>query len=215
MNQDAPTRPSLLLQIREPANHAAWEAFVRIYAPLIHGYCRRHELQDADAADVAQEVMRSVMTAIRRFEYDPGRGSFRGWLLTVTRNKVNTFLGARARRPQPASESTLLARIEAPNGATEEDRWDADYRQRLFEWACDKARQEIKPATWQAFSLTALDNQSAEEASAATGLSAGAVYVARSRVTARLRQLLSSVADDPPELLPGLPQCQDAFRQSN
>ena len=210
MNPDAPTRPSLLLQIREPANHAAWEAFVRIYTPLIHGYCRRHDLQDADAADVAQEVMRSVMTAIRRFEYDPGRGSFRGWLLTVTRNKVNTFLASRARRPEAASESTLVGRLDAQARATEEDRWDHDYRQRVFEWASERVQQEVRPATWQAFSLTALDDCSAETAAAATGLTPGAVYVARSRVTARLRELVSSVADDPSEAIPYTSRCQVA-----
>lgn len=201
MYGDTPTRPSLLLQIREPGNHAAWETFVRIYIPLIHGYCRRHELQDADAADVAQEVMRSVMSAIRRFDYDPSRGSFRGWLLTITRNKLIAFLSARARRPQPASESSLVARLDGQDRTGEAEQWDRDYRQRLFEWASGQVQQEVKPATWRAFSLTAIDELTAEEASAATGLSPGAVYVARCRVTARLRELIGAVADDPGDLL--------------
>lgn len=200
MRDESPTRPSLLLQIRQPANQAAWEDFVRIYAPLIHGYCRQRELQEADAADVAQEVLRRVVTAIRRFDYAPERGSFRGWLLTVTRNRLHSFLAAQSRRPEPATESALLQRLEAPPLAAEEARWEEDYRQRLFEWAAERVQHEVKPATWEAFRLTALEERSAEEAAATIGLRPGAVYVARSRVTARLRELIRSVADDPPHL---------------
>lgn len=207
MSTGAQTRPSLLIRIRDPANSPAWEDFVRIYTPLIHGYCRQRELQDADAADVAQEVMRSVMTAIRRFEYDPQVGSFRGWLLTVARNKVNNLLGASERRPQAATDTTLVERIETQSLAAEEARWDQDYHQRLFRWASERVRQEVRPATWQAFCLTAMENRSAEEAASATGLTVGGVYVARSRVTARLRELFSQVADDPPDLAPSLRAC--------
>lgn len=204
MRTEARTRPSLLIRIRDPADAPAWEDFVRIYTPLIHGYCRQRGLQDADAADVAQEVMRSVMQAMPRFEYDPHVGSFRGWLLTVTRNKVNNFLGARERKMQTATDAMPVGRIETQSLTAEEAQWDQDYHQRLFDWASEKIRQEVKPATWQAFWITALEDRPAEAAAGATGLSVGAVYVARSRVTARLRELFSQVADDAPDLLPSL-----------
>src|SRR5215831_17297303 len=90
---DAPTtRPSLLVRIRDTDDTAAWAQFVEIYAPLVYGFARRHGLQDADAADVTQEVMQSVSKAAHKLEYDPERGSFRAWLFTVVRNKVSTFL---------------------------------------------------------------------------------------------------------------------------
>ena len=93
------TRPSLLLRLRDPGDGEAWQLFVDLYAPLVYGLARKRGLQDADAADLTQEVFRSVADAVRRLEYDPRKGTFRGWLYTVTRNKIYNFLsGQRHRR---------------------------------------------------------------------------------------------------------------------
>ena len=107
MNQAPITRPSLLVRLREPSNHAAWEEFVDLYTPLVHGFCRQRGLQEADAADVAQEVMQAVARSIGRFEYQPDKGTFRGWLFTVTRNKFNTFLEKRRRQPQGSGDTAV------------------------------------------------------------------------------------------------------------
>src|ERR1051325_12255883 len=100
------TRPTLLLKIRDAQDHQAWESFVIIYAPLIHGFCMKRGLQDADAADVAQEVLKAVALSIQRFEYEPARGKFRNWLLTVTRNNYNNFLCGKQRRPETPGGTT-------------------------------------------------------------------------------------------------------------
>src|SRR5688500_2309100 len=81
------TRPSLLVQIRDAQNEQAWSQFVDLYAPLIYGFARKQGLQDADAADLTQEVLRTVAKSVQGLEYDPARGSFRGWLFTIVRNK--------------------------------------------------------------------------------------------------------------------------------
>jgi len=96
---DAPiTRPSLLLRVRDVNDNAAWTQFVEIYTPLIYGYCRARGLQEASAADVAQETMRAVVRAIAKFEYDPARGKFRNWLLTVVQSRVSNFLAEQQRQ---------------------------------------------------------------------------------------------------------------------
>src|SRR6516164_7256878 len=95
MGEAPATRASLLVRILDAQDVQAWNQFVEIYAPLVYGFARRHGLQDADAADVTQEVMQSVSKAAHKLEYDPERGSFRGWLFTVTRNNVSTFLSRR------------------------------------------------------------------------------------------------------------------------
>jgi hypothetical protein len=83
---DSPvTRPSLLVRIRDSRDAQAWCQFVDIYAPLIHGYARKHGLQDADAADLTEDVLGIVARSIPKLEYDPKRGSFRGWLFTIVR----------------------------------------------------------------------------------------------------------------------------------
>ena len=74
---DQETRQSLLLRLRDARNAEAWEQFVEVYTPLIYSFCCQHGLQDADAADVAQEVMRAVARTMGGFEYDPERGRSR------------------------------------------------------------------------------------------------------------------------------------------
>src|SRR5438270_7260333 len=107
MEQSPATRASLLVRLRDPHDKEAWGQFVQLYAPVIYGFARKRGLQDADAADLMQEVLRSVSRAAGRLEYDPSRGSFRGWLFTITRNKVFNFLEGRSRRLVASGDSSV------------------------------------------------------------------------------------------------------------
>src|SRR6185503_18749014 len=129
------TRPSLLLRLRDVEDAEAWREFVRLYTPLVFGHCKRHGLQDADVADVAQEVMRVAAQAMPEFRYDAQRGKFRGWLLQTTRYRLHKFFTRQCRSPQLASETTMERFMDGEPGTDEQARWDEDYRQRLFDWA--------------------------------------------------------------------------------
>src|SRR5947209_20217545 len=91
------TRPSLLLRIRDAGDRAAWLQFVEIYAPLVYRFARKRGLQDADAADLAQEVLQAVAGASRRLEYDPGRGTFIVRLVIMPRNHTHNYRPRRRR----------------------------------------------------------------------------------------------------------------------
>jgi RNA polymerase sigma-70 factor (ECF subfamily) len=187
---DSPTtRPSLLIRLREPGDREAWSQFVEVYAPLVYGFARKRGLQDADAADLTQDVMRAVASAARRLEYDPGRGSFRGWLFTVVRNKLRDFHDRRRRHAQGTGGTTaheLLA--QQPDPAGEPAEWDREHERRLFAWAAERVRGDFQDSTWRAFWLTAVEGRSGKEAAAELGLTVAAVYLARSRVLARLKE---------------------------
>jgi RNA polymerase sigma-70 factor (ECF subfamily) len=143
------TRPSLLIRIRDAQDRRAWEQFVEIYAPLIFGYATRHGLQESDAADLTQEVLGRVHTAIRKFDYDPQKGKFRGWLLTLTQNALKTFLASSARQPRGSGDTGVrrllenLADPSRPNG----DLWKQEYERSLFRWAADRVRVDFRPVT--------------------------------------------------------------------
>lgn len=188
--EEAPvTRPSLLLRIRDSQDHDAWRQFVQMYAPVVYGFLRKRGVQDADAADLMQDVFRSVAGAANRLDYDRQRGTFRGWLYTVTRNKLYNFLSSRKRKERASGDSDGQHRLEeqpAPDDATE--LWDREYERRLFSWAAEQVRDEFHAQTWQAFWQTAVDGKNPKEVATALHMSPGAVYVAKSRVLARLRE---------------------------
>ena len=196
MEQSPETRPSLLLRIRDFRDEDAWNQFIELYAPLIYGYLRKRNIQDADAGDLTQDVLSSVTSAANEFTYDPKRGSFRGWLLTVTRNKMLNFV-SRKKALAGSGDSGVQRAIEEMT-AEEDDhtQWDLEYERRLFDWAAEKCRSEFQDTTWQAFWMTAVENQTASSAAETLKLSVGAVYVAKSRVTARLRQVIDHVVDE-------------------
>jgi RNA polymerase sigma-70 factor (ECF subfamily) len=183
------TRASLLLQIRDSANHGAWREFVDLYGPVVYGFARKRGLQDADAADLMQDVMRSVSTAIGRLDYDRHQGTFRGWLFTITRNKVFNFLSARRIRPQGSGDSSMNRMLDShPDENEGADTWEIEYQRRLASLAMERVKGEFQENTWRAFWLTAVQGMPVAEVSRQVGLSAGAIYVAKSRVLARLKE---------------------------
>lgn len=183
------TRHSLLIQIRDLTNTGAWTQFVDAYAPLVYRYARRQGLQDADAADITQDVLRSVVRTAGEFVYDPQRGRFRTWLYTVARNKVINFLDKTRHAARTASDTATWQQIhEQPDPQSDDQsQWDLDYERRMFDWACERVRHEFRDATWQAFWLTAVEGQPPAEVAAQLELSVGAVYVAKSRVLAAMK----------------------------
>ena len=189
VNDSPITRASLLLQIRDGSNHGAWREFMNLYGPVVYGFARKRGLQDADAADLMQDVMRSVHSAIGQLEYDRKRGSFAGWLFTITRNKIFNFLSSRRIRPQATGDTSTNQMLNShPDASDSSDTWEIEYQRRLATLAMDKIKSEFQENTWRAFWLTAVEGVAASEAGQQVGLSPGAVYVAKSRVLARLKE---------------------------
>ena len=197
MEESPATRASLLLRIRDPQDADAWQQFSRLYAGLVYGYARKRGLQDADAADLMQEVFRSISNAASRLEYDPKRGSFRGWLYTIARNKINNFYQRQRRQIRTTGDEDGQRRLnEFPVENEAESVWEREYQQQAFTWASEQVRNEFQPATWQAFWLTAVEGLSAKDVGAQLGMSPGAVYVAKSRVMARLKEQIQLLDDE-------------------
>jgi RNA polymerase sigma-70 factor (ECF subfamily) len=183
------TRVSLLTRLKDGEDTDAWVEFVRLYGPVVYGFARKRGLQDADAADLMQEVLRSVARNAVKLEYDPSRGTFRGWLYTITRNKIYNFLTAQKNRPRATGDEGSRERLDGLP-ARESDRpddWELEYQRRLSAKAMDRVKGEFQPNTWTAFWGTAVEGRAAQEVGTELKMSPGAVYVAKSRVLARLR----------------------------
>jgi RNA polymerase sigma-70 factor (ECF subfamily) len=190
MGESPTTRPSLLVRIRNRDDAEAWCQFVDLYAPLVHGFARRQGLQDADAADLAQEVFRAVAGAAGRLDYDRQRGSFRGWLFTIVRNRLRDFLDRRRRQTPGSGDSALQAALEQQPAREDElaELWDREFERRLLARAAEEARATVEETTWQAFWRTAVEGQGAAQAAQDLGMTVAAVYLAKSRVMAKLKE---------------------------
>jgi len=186
------TRPSLLVRVRDTGDHVAWSQFVDLYAPLIHGYGRKHGLQDADAADLVQEVLQAAAKNLAKFEYDTQKGTFRSWLYRVTRNK---FLNWVERKKQLANGSgdTRVCEMLKQHPAEDERNWETQHKWQLVNWAACRVEHEFQKNTWLAFYQTTLEQQPAAQVAKTLGMSVGAVYIAKSRVLTKIRVVIAEV----------------------
>lgn len=186
------TRASLLLRLRDHADGAAWSDFVSIYEPVIYRLARSRGLQDADAREVTQDVLLAVAGAIERFDTQQGT-RFGSWLARVTRNASIDLI--RKRREQGTGRTDVIRSMEQqPEHADDPSAlFDLERRRQLFRWAARQVRGQVHEASWQAFWLTAVEGRTAAAVAEQLQMTEGAVYVARCRVLARLRELIAKL----------------------
>jgi RNA polymerase sigma-70 factor, ECF subfamily len=158
----------------------AWEEFVSQYGPLLFYWARRLGLQEHDAADLVQDVLVVLVRKLPKFRYDPAK-SFRGWLRTVLLNKWRD-------RRTAVSPRLLESAAEPMAPADSEVFEEREYRLYVLGQALRLMQAEFEPATWQACWDTVVCDRPAAEVARGLGVSVNAVYVARSRVLARLRR---------------------------
>jgi RNA polymerase sigma-70 factor (ECF subfamily) len=196
MNDSQATSLTLLqrAQARQPA---AWERLVDLYAPLVLHWCRRSGLVAADAADVFQEVFRSVAEHLSEFRRDRPGDSFRGWLRMITRNKVLDHFRRQQRQPAASGGSDAQRLLlEVPDAGSEEsDPTENDLLTRQLHQALELIRPEVEERTWTSFWMVQMDNREPRDVAAELGMTAAAVRKARYRVLERLREELGDVLD--------------------
>ncbi len=197
------THASLLIRLRDLHDAGAWQLFVSTYGPLIYRYCRRQGLQEADTADVTQEVLGQVSRSIATFDYQPERGRFRDWLGTVVHGKLVRHHQNRARRKMESIDSDGLEpakeTVAAPGNDSE---WIDEFNTHLLQVALERIRGEFDPKNWRAFEMVWIENKAAAEAVAELGMTPSAIYVTKWRVLKRLREEILMLADDVPHLVP-------------
>jgi RNA polymerase sigma-70 factor (ECF subfamily) len=183
------TSITLLERLRQgAADQAAWAELVRRYAPLIYRWCRRWQLQEADAQDVTQAVLAKLAQKMRTFRYDSA-GSFRGYLRTLARYAWCDLLED-GRRPGAGSGDSrvlrLLETVEAGDDLVQ--RLNEQFDQEVLAEAQARVQQRVEAHTWEAFRLTALEGLSGAEAAARLGLAVATVFKAKSKVRQMLQE---------------------------
>jgi RNA polymerase sigma-70 factor (ECF subfamily) len=175
----------------------AWRRLDFLYRPIVTQWAQSAGLQPDDAADLAQEVFRAVSSRIIDFKRETTKDTFRGWLWTITRNKLRRYWHDRQKRPTAIGGSEFQMRLgqfpiddDASVSIVEPGEVKG-----LVTRGMERVRAEFEDRTWQAFWRLTVDNQSAAEVAADLAMTTGAVYVAKSRVLRRLREELGNVVD--------------------
>lgn len=179
-------RTSIIAAVQDHDNEDAWRRFFARYAPMIWNLARDMGLHESDADSVVQEAMIAAIKALRADSYDPSRGSFKGFLRGIIRNKVVDKL---RRRYKQAGLGNGIVPIEALR-ADEPSLWEAyerEWERATLQLCLDQVRVDVAPQTYQAFDLYVLKEWPAEKVADFLDITTNAVYIAKSRVLSRLR----------------------------
>jgi RNA polymerase sigma factor (sigma-70 family) len=200
---DVRTSKTLLEKLRVPEDDRAWSQFLSLYKPMMQAWGRRFGLQDADVDDLTSRLLAKLIEALPRFEYDPNKGSFRGWLTTVTQRELATFARERYRGPRHVAggKSTIYELLREHAGPVDElvdslhDRSEGMLRSiqdavNEVQGAC----QDEEKKSWELFERIFLQGQEIEPVAKEFGLSYHAAAMRVQRVKKKVRSRAMQLA---------------------
>jgi RNA polymerase sigma-70 factor (ECF subfamily) len=185
------TSDSLLAGLEDPANETVWRGYVERYRPMLVRWFCRVGLAAADADDVAQDVLIAFANAYREGKYDRERGRLRAWLFGIARTMLRGFHRRQSRKVRVADLDddgrSALDDVAAPDELTAA--WEQEWRDAVLRQCLEEVQREVTPQTYQAFELFARGGLAARDVAARLGMSENAVFGAKHRVLARIREL--------------------------
>ena len=198
MKADAPlleTRSSLIHRLKATINGESWQDFFNTYWELIFNVARRAGLSHADAQDVVQETIVKVHKSFDRFQYDRKRGSFKGWLRSVTRSRLAEHFKKQQKRlplnqPFDDSSENPTAEVADPKGLALERIWDEEWQKNLIQTALTRLKRTVSPKQFQIFKCYCIDEWTVSEICKALNVNAAQVYMAKQRVGKLFKQEL-------------------------
>jgi len=175
---------------------ASWQEFFDTYWRLIYSVARQSGLSDVEAQEVVQETLVAVARHMPNFTYDPAIGSFKGWLLNLTRWRVLDQLRKRARgavahspkRDQTERRTSTIERIADPSGPQFEDVWETEWKQNLLLAAIDRVKRKVDPGKYQIFDFYVNQSWPPEKVARKFGISVDQVYLAKHRITQAIKE---------------------------
>ena len=190
------TRQSLLLRART-GEETAWKDLTDLYRPLIVGWLNRQGVPAGDLNDLGQDVLLTVVKHLPAFQHSGQRGAFRAWLRTIICSRTADYWRARDAGAAASGGSGATAALQqlADPDSDLNRRWDEEHDRYVLDCLLDLVEEEFQPTTLRAFRRLALDGAGAAEVAAELNLSVAAVYVAKSRVLARIRQEAEGLID--------------------
>jgi RNA polymerase sigma factor (sigma-70 family) len=194
------TRRSMVERLADWNDAKRWQQFFDSYWKLIHRAARKAGLTETEAQEVVQETLITVAKKIDGLNYDPAIGSFKGWLLNITRWRIADQFrkrkAAAGRSTSPRSDSartTIIERIADPAGFDLDLAWDEEWRKNLLRTATERVKKKIAAKQYQIFDCYVFKQWPAQKVAAELRVSVAQVYLVRHRVGALLKKELGKV----------------------
>ncbi len=198
------TRKSLLRQVRD-GDEIGWQKFYETYRPLILRRGMDFQLRAPELEELLSLVMADffqkdliggkfdpdVVPEELKFRYEQKSGRFRSYLRSVVANHARKLL--RKRRAGAVSLDAIGADLPAEELVDDDARWDAEWRSHLLKQALEELKNQVRPTTYQAFELYAINGRDVQEVANFLNLSIANVYTARSRCIARLKEIIANL----------------------
>jgi RNA polymerase sigma factor (sigma-70 family) len=202
MDDLIPTRQSLLGRLKNWNDQESWKAFFDTYWRLIYNASVKAGLTDAEAQDVVQETVISVLKSMPNFEYDAGKGSFKTWLLRLTSWRICDQLRKRQQQIEPlmresdtSTKTSAFERIAAPT--LPEAVWDEDWEKNLFEAALERVKRKVDPRQYQLFDLYVCKQWPVLKVAMTLGVNPGRVYLAKHRLNNLIQKEIARLRTKP------------------
>jgi RNA polymerase sigma factor (sigma-70 family) len=193
-----PTRSTLLSRLKDWDDHASWKDFFDTYWKLIYATAIKSGLNDAEAQDVVQDTVISVAKKMHEFKYDPALGSFKGWLLQLTRWRILNQL--KKRLPHNASDTksdnggtSTLDRQPDPATLDLTAYWNEEWQKNLIDAAIEKVKEQTSAKQYEIFYLHVVKKFSAAEVAKTLSVSRAQVYLAKLRVSALVKKIVRNL----------------------
>ena len=183
-------------RLRNVGDDASWRLFFETYWRLIYNVARKSGLPDSDAQDIVQETVIAVVKKMPNFRYEPAKGSFKQWLLLITRRRIHDHLRrayrAYALVPDSGPGPRELEAIPSPAPLPDAEidaAWETEWRENFFQAALAWVRPRANPKHYQAFDYCVLQGLKAGQVARLLGLSAPQIYLAKHRISSMVKRV--------------------------
>ena len=183
------TTTALLEGLYDVEDGVVWQVFDDRYRPIIVGVCRRLGLSDSEADDTAQETLIQFLRDYREGRYSRDRGRLRSWIVGIARHRVIDYQRARGRRKEKLGHSSAM---EVPDETAVEQLWDQEFERSILRQSVEELRRSTRTSekSIRAFEMLIFDRMAPERVAEDLEMKPHDVYVAKSRVTTKLREIV-------------------------
>jgi RNA polymerase sigma-70 factor (ECF subfamily) len=199
----AKTRKSLIARLDNWEDQKTWDEFYQTYWRLIYSVAIKAGLRPEEAFDCVQETILSIAKQSKKKLYDPEQGSFKTWLMNMTRWRINDQFRKRKKDTAMTGgdwdddrKTAVIDRVEDPNGDVLSRLWDVEWKKNVADAALARVKAQVSPKQYQIFDFYVIRQWDAQKVQEKLNVSMAQVYLAKHRVGAVLKKELAKLEDE-------------------